>query len=132
MGGTKLGRMEIPKSEDDLQKLTEEIMKEEAEEATGHEERHGPHEHRAHAEVAGLDEVIHQLVHMYESILYAVQALREIRDSLDIMASNIKRSSKALALAVLLSQTQDPESRRKLVELLSKELGIDEIKNLVK
>jgi len=131
MGGTKLGRMEIPKSEEDLQKLTEEIMKEEAE-AAGHEEGYEHHEHHAHAEVAGLDEVIHQLVHMYESILYAVQALREVRDSLDIIASNIKRSSRALALAVLLSQTQDPESRRKLVELLSKELGIDEIKNLVK
>jgi len=131
MGGTKLGRMEIPKSEEDLQKLTEEIMKEEAE-ASGHEEGYEPHEHHEHAEVAGLDEVVHQLVHMYESIIYAVQALREVRDSLDIIASNIKRSSRALALAVLLSQTQDPESRRKLVELLSKELGIDEIKNLVK
>jgi len=131
MSGAKLGRMEIPKSEEDLQKLTEEIMKEEAE-AAGHEERYEHHEHHGHAEAAGLDEVVHQLVHMYESILYAVQALREVRDSLDIIASNIKRSSRALALAVLLSQTQDPESRRKLVELLSKELGIDEIKNLVK
>jgi len=132
MGGTKLGRMEIPKSEEDLQKLTEEIMKEETEEVAGHERGYAPHEHHAHTEAAGLDEVVHQLIHMYESILYAVQALREIRDSLDIIASNIKRSSRALALAVLLSQTQDPESKRKLVELLSKELGIDEIKNLVK
>jgi hypothetical protein len=124
----KISRMEIPKSEEDLRRISEEIMKEEAEEH-GHEheevvEEHEVHGH-AHEHEVDLGVIAHQLGHLQELMLQVIQGVREVRDSIDDLSAALRRSLRALAVLQAMSIIDDAELKKKLLEQVAKDLGID-------
>jgi hypothetical protein len=124
----KISRMEIPKSEEDLRRISEEIMKEEAEEH-GHEheevvEEHEVHGH-AHEHEVDLGVIAHQLGHLQELMLQVIQGVREVRDSIDDLSATLRRSLRALAVLQAMSIIDDAELKKKLLEQVAKDLGID-------
>lgn len=115
---SKFSRMSIPKSEEDIQKISEEIMKSE-----GAEEEH-EHEHEA-TPTADLGMISHQLAHIQELLIHVIQSIRELRDSVDGLASATRRSLKTLSLVQLMNNVNDQELRSKILEQVLKELGIE-------
>jgi hypothetical protein len=122
---TKFSRMTIPKSEDDIKKISEEIMQQEHQvvELGAEEAEEGTHMH-AHGE-ADLSVIIHELNHMQELLLHVIQAIRELRDSVDNLDITIRKSLRALALLQVANSLSDAESRHRLLEQVSKDLGVD-------
>lgn len=114
---SKFGRMNIPKSEEDIQKISEEIMKSE-----GVEEEH---EHEAEHAPTDLDMIAHQLAHIQELLIHVIQSIRELRDSVDGLASITRRSLKTLSLVQFINNISDPELRSKILDQVMKELGIE-------
>ncbi|MEM0026884.1 MAG: hypothetical protein QXT53_02040 [Ignisphaera sp.] len=113
---SKFSRMSIPKNEEDIQRISEEIMKSE-----GAEEEH---EHET-ISTANLDMISHQLAHIQELLIHVIQSIRELRDSVDGLASATRRSLKTLGLVQFMNNVNDPELRSKILDQVLKELGIE-------
>jgi len=122
---TKFSRMTISKSEDDIKKISEEIRQQEHQvvELGAEEAEEGTHMH-AHGE-ADLSVITHELTHMQELLLHVIQAIRELRDSVDNLGITIRKSLRALALLQVANSLSDAESRHRLLEQVSKDLGVD-------
>jgi len=110
----KFGRMEIPKSEEDVRKISEEIEK-------------SIHQHSLSEEggVSRIDAVVHQLEHIQELLIHVIQSIREVRDSMDNLTSAIRRSTKIIALGFILSSTNDMEIKKRIAEIILKDVGLD-------
>jgi hypothetical protein len=124
----KISRLEIPKSEEDLRKISEEIMREEAEKHE-HEQEEVVEAHEAHGygheHEVDLGVIAHQLGHLQELMLQVIQGVREVRDSIDDLSATLRRSLRALALLQAMSVIDDAELKKKLLEQVAKDLGID-------
>ena len=120
----KFGRLEIPKSERELQQISEKIMEEHSEEAFEEEDFEEAHrEHHAVGAggdlVAILNAIAHQMLHVEGAIAYLAQALREIRDSIDDLQL-VMRDMLRLQLALAMDNENE---KRKIIKELAEELG---------
>lgn len=117
----KFGRLEIPKSERELQQISERIMEEHGEEEV-FEEEHGGHEYRregAGDTAAILNAIAHQMVHIEGAIAYLAQAMREIRDSIDDLQL-VMRDMLRLQLALAIG---DEKEKQRILKELAEELS---------
>ena len=121
---SKFKRIDIPKSEEDVRRITEEIMKQEMVK----EEAEEIEEHKQHG-VSNTELIAQELGHVQELLLHLIQSIRELRDSVDTLALIVKKSLRAIALLQLMNMMNDENSRMYLLEQVSKDLGI-EIKKL--
>lgn len=109
-----------------MKKISEKIMKEEAEKHGQEEvvEEHKAYEH-AHEYEVDLGVIAHQLGHLQELMLQVIQGVREVRDSIDDLNATLRRSLRALAMLQAMSIIDDDELKKKLLEQVAKDLGID-------
>ena len=119
----KFDRLSIPKSEEDVRRIVE---KEVSSSSETYEEQEQPTPYT----ISDLTAIAHQLAHVQELLLYIIQTLREVRDSIDTLSISLRRNLRALALAQLLMQTSSPELKKKIIEQLAKDLGINDLKNI--
>lgn len=121
----KISRLEIPKNEEDLKKITEKIMKEEPEENNQNEEvAEEVHQEHVDEHEVGLDIIAHEVAHLYELMHYLVQTVREVRDSIDDLVDIVKENTKILALLQLINVVNDEELKQRLLEQVMDYLGI--------
>jgi ferritin len=112
----KLGRMEIPKSEEDVKRINEEIEK--------NMEMH-QHSHSDEDALSDVDSIVHQLGHVQELLIHIIQSIKEVRNSIDNLTSVIRKNSRIIALAYMLNVINNEEDKRKIVEIISKDLNLD-------
>lgn len=112
----KLSRIEILKSEEDVKRVAEEIEK------SMDMQQHNVAEE---SEVQELNTVAHQLEHIQELLIHIIQSIRGVRDSIDSLTSVIRKNIKVMALAYMLPSINDEEIRRKILEILIKDLELD-------
>ncbi|MDK6029178.1 hypothetical protein QPL79_07360 [Ignisphaera sp. 4213-co] len=112
--------MSIPKDEEDVKRIADEIMKEEAGNEAVAEEAH---EHR-HA-APNLDMISHELAHIQELLIHIIQSIRELRDSVDGLAAVVRKSLRTLSLIQFINTTNDNELRAKLLEQVLRDIGIE-------
>jgi hypothetical protein len=121
----KISRLEIPKNEEDLKKITEKIMKEEPEENNQNEEvAEEVHQEHVDEHEVGLDIIAHEVAHLYELMHHLVQTVREVRDSIDDLVDIVKENTKILALLQLINVVNDEELKQRLLEQVMDYLGI--------
>lgn len=106
----KLNRLKIPKSEEDVERISEEI------EASMHH-----HE----GAISGGEAIAHQLEHVQELLIHVIQGIREVRDSIDNLSSIVRKSVRIMALGYILSSTENREVRRKIIETIIKDVGLN-------
>ena len=98
----KFGRMEIPKSGEDVERISQEVSEE------YHEEHH-------HEEVVSLEDAVatavHVLSHLEAQLASIAGTLREI----DAKLSNLSRYLEVLAKLMLLREVKSGELRERLV-----------------
>ncbi len=117
-GGVALGkrmRMTLPKKEEDLQKVVEEVME-------THQEEHHHHHHHHHAE--GLDEILHTIDVLMDTMNTRISDLEEktekIREELVNLYTVFADLVKALAAR---SEEEKLAALRHAREVIEKSLG---------
>jgi len=118
---SKFSRMNIPKSEEDVKKISEEIMQQESQNIEVETEESEVHSHKE----VDLSIVAHELTHIQELLLHVIHVIRELRDSVDNLNVTIRKSLRALALLQVVNSMSDTELKFKLLEQVSKDLGIE-------
>jgi hypothetical protein len=118
---SKFSRLSIPKSEDDVRRISEEIMQQEQKEVVAGAEERGRYAY----EGVDLSAIAHELTHIQELLLHIIQAIRELRDSVDTLSITIKKTLRALALLQMVNHVSDLEAKHKLLEQVYKDLGVE-------
>jgi hypothetical protein len=118
---SRFSRLSIPKSEDDVRRISEEIMQQELKEVVAGAEERGRYTY----EGVDLSAIAHELTHIQELLLHIIQAIRELRDSVDTLSITIKKTLRALALLQMVNHVSDLEAKHKLLEHVYKDLGVE-------
>jgi DNA polymerase III gamma/tau subunit len=118
---SRFSRLSIPKSEDDVRRISEEIMQQEQKEVVAGAEERGRYAY----EGVDLSAIVHELTHIQELLLHIIQAIRELRDSVDTLSITIKKTLRALALLQMVNHVSDLEAKHKLLEHVYKDLGVE-------
>ena len=110
-------RMTLPKKEEDLQKVVEEVME-------THHEHHHEHEHHHHHHAEGLDEILHTIDVLMDTMNTRITDLEEKTEKL---RDEVITLYKVFAAVVKALAAETPEERKTALleakELIEKRLA---------
>ncbi|MCS7110699.1 MAG: hypothetical protein N3D82_01900 [Ignisphaera sp.] len=111
----KLGKLEIPKSEEDVKRISEEIE----------ESMHQHHPGEGEDSASNAEAIAHQLEHVQDLLIHVIRGIKEIRDSIDNLSSIVRKNMKVVALGYILLSVENREIKKKIAELIIKDMGLD-------